>query len=262
MPAYTAAGEPIGDEVALRLRGFPGGSARAGNWVRGQFQRDAVGESLSLFAATARHDMLSADGWRAAEAAAGVIGKRWREPDAGIWELDDKRWTHLPARLRVRTARDRGRGCRRAARRARPTRGRPLERPGRRHRGETSATPCTRAAGGSGRRTTLWCSRIAKISSTCQVGWRNSTATEIQPGMALRKLASTSSRACPGPSWTSRTARLSPSSCQPAAMCSTQSPGSRSLRAWVRPRGALTDMRKPSGSCSRQARNVAGRGQR
>src|SRR5580692_5612811 len=51
VPAYTVAGEPVGDEVALRLRGFPGGSARAGNRVRGQFQLDAVGESLSLFAA-------------------------------------------------------------------------------------------------------------------------------------------------------------------------------------------------------------------
>ena len=94
MPAYTVAGEPIGDEVALRLRGFPGGSARAGNRVRGQFQLDAVGESLSLFAAAARHDMLSTDDWRAAAVAADVIEKRWREPDAGIWELDDKRWTH------------------------------------------------------------------------------------------------------------------------------------------------------------------------
>ena len=94
MPAYTVAGESIGDEGPLRLRGFPGGSARAGNWVRGQFQLDAVGETLSLFAAAARHDMLTADDWRAAAVAADVIGKRWQEPDAGIWELDGKHWTH------------------------------------------------------------------------------------------------------------------------------------------------------------------------
>jgi GH15 family glucan-1,4-alpha-glucosidase len=93
-PAYTVAGEAIGGEKPLRLRGFPGGTARAGNWVRGQFQLDAVGESLSLFAAAARHDLLSTDDWRAAEVAADVIGKRWQDPDAGIWELDDKRWTH------------------------------------------------------------------------------------------------------------------------------------------------------------------------
>jgi hypothetical protein len=94
MPAYTVAGEPIGDEVALKLRGFPGGSARSGNWVRGQFQLDALGETLSLFAAAARLDMLAEDDWRAVALAADGIGKRWNEPDAGIWELDNRRWTH------------------------------------------------------------------------------------------------------------------------------------------------------------------------
>jgi len=94
MPAYTVAGEPIGDEVPLELRGFPGGTAKAGNWVRGQFQLDALGETLSLFAAAARLDMLAEDDWRAAAIAADGIGKRWNEPEAGIWELDDRRWTH------------------------------------------------------------------------------------------------------------------------------------------------------------------------
>ena len=94
MPAYTVAGEPIGDEVSLRLRGFPGGAAKSGNWVRGQFQLDALGEALSLFAAAARLDLLAEDDWRAAAVAADGIGKRWNEPDAGIWELDNQRWTH------------------------------------------------------------------------------------------------------------------------------------------------------------------------
>jgi alpha,alpha-trehalase len=94
MPAYTVAGEPISEEGPLRLRGFPGGSARAGNRVRGQFQLDAAGEALSLLAAAARHDLLTNDDWRAATVAADLIEKRWRKPDAGIWELDDNRWTH------------------------------------------------------------------------------------------------------------------------------------------------------------------------
>jgi len=94
LPAYTVTGESIEGEEPLRLRGFPGGSARAGNWVRGQFQLDAVGESLSLLAAAAGHDLLTTDDWRAATVAADVIGRRWREPDAGIWELGDKQWTH------------------------------------------------------------------------------------------------------------------------------------------------------------------------
>jgi GH15 family glucan-1,4-alpha-glucosidase len=38
--------------------------------------------------------MLGEDDWRAAEIAADAIEKRWREPDAGIWELDNQRWTH------------------------------------------------------------------------------------------------------------------------------------------------------------------------
>jgi len=53
LPAYTVSGRPIPPERRLRLRGFPAGSARAGNWVRGQFQLDALGETLSLFAAAA-----------------------------------------------------------------------------------------------------------------------------------------------------------------------------------------------------------------
>ncbi len=94
MPAYTVTGKAIPGERALRLRGFPGGSARAGNWVRGQFQLDALGETLSLLAAAARHDMLAEEDWRAAAAAADAIEKRWREPDAGIWELGNRYWAH------------------------------------------------------------------------------------------------------------------------------------------------------------------------
>ncbi len=95
MPGYTVSGQPIPEERQLRgLRGFPGGTARAGNWVCGQFQLDALGESLSLLAAAARHDMLDEEDWKAASVAAEAIGKRWGEPDAGIWELDNRRWAH------------------------------------------------------------------------------------------------------------------------------------------------------------------------
>jgi GH15 family glucan-1,4-alpha-glucosidase len=93
-PAYTVAGLRIPDERALRLRGYPGGTARSGNHVNGQFQLDGLGEVLQLLAAAARMDRLSNEDWRAAETAAAAIGKRWQEPDAGIWELDDRHWTH------------------------------------------------------------------------------------------------------------------------------------------------------------------------
>ena len=94
MPAYTVEGEPIPRERGVALRGYPGGTARAGNHVIGQFQLDALGESLQLFAAAACLGMLAEENWRAAATAAEAIEKRWREPDAGIWELDDQHWAH------------------------------------------------------------------------------------------------------------------------------------------------------------------------
>ncbi|HEU5429841.1 MAG TPA: glycoside hydrolase family 15 protein [Actinocrinis sp.] len=94
MPAYTGRGERIPDQHRLDLPGYPGGYDLVGNWVTKQFQLDAFGESLLLFAAAARHDRLDTDGWRAAEVAAKAIKQRWQEPDAGIWELEDRAWTH------------------------------------------------------------------------------------------------------------------------------------------------------------------------
>jgi alpha,alpha-trehalase len=94
MPAYTVAGQPIPDGHGVRLRGYPGGTTQAGNQVAGQFQLDGLGECLELFAAAARLDMLAEESWQAAAVAAGAIEKRWSEPDAGIWELGDRHWTH------------------------------------------------------------------------------------------------------------------------------------------------------------------------
>jgi GH15 family glucan-1,4-alpha-glucosidase len=93
-PAYTVCGEQIPDERGLRLRGYPGSSVRIGNRVRDQFQLDSLGEVLQLFAAAAEQNMLDADGISAAQVAACAIEKRWTEPEAGIWELDDDLWTH------------------------------------------------------------------------------------------------------------------------------------------------------------------------
>jgi alpha,alpha-trehalase len=93
-PAYTVSGEPIPDERGLRLRGYPGSSVRTGNRVRRQFQLDSLGEVLQLLAAATVQEVLDADGMRAAEVAASAIERRWREPEAGVWELHDDRWTH------------------------------------------------------------------------------------------------------------------------------------------------------------------------
>jgi alpha,alpha-trehalase len=93
-PAYTVDGGRVPDERTLDLAGYPGGSDIVGNWVNGQFQLDALGESLLLFAAADKLDRLTLDGERAIHAAIAAIEKRWRDPDAGIWELENRHWAH------------------------------------------------------------------------------------------------------------------------------------------------------------------------
>ena len=93
-PAYTVDGSPVPESEHLDLPGYPGGQDVIGNQVRHQFQLDIFGEALQLLTAAARNDRLDADGWRAAQLAAEVIGGRWREPDAGIWEIEPRPWTH------------------------------------------------------------------------------------------------------------------------------------------------------------------------
>lgn len=94
MPAYTTTGAAVPDQRSLSLPGYPGGTDIVGNHVNAQFQLDAFGEALLLLAAAARHDRLEVQGWQAAETAADAIAARWREPDAGIWELSPRRWAH------------------------------------------------------------------------------------------------------------------------------------------------------------------------
>ena len=93
-PAYTTSGAVVPDQRHLDLPGYPGGYDIIGNWVNKQFQLDAFGESLLLFADAARLDRMDSTHWKAVDAAASAIAKRWTEPDAGIWEIDNRAWTH------------------------------------------------------------------------------------------------------------------------------------------------------------------------
>jgi len=93
-PAYTVAGEAIPDQHHLDLPGYPGGEDLIGNQVTRQFQLDAYGEALLLLADAARHDRLDSEARRAVDVAVTAIAHRWTEPDAGIWEIDDRPWTH------------------------------------------------------------------------------------------------------------------------------------------------------------------------
>ena len=92
-PAYTVTGGAVPDERSLNLPGYPGGTDKTGNWVNQQFQLDAFGEALQLLATAGQADRLDTDGWRAARAAIAAIRQRWQDPEAGIWELDDRHWT-------------------------------------------------------------------------------------------------------------------------------------------------------------------------
>jgi hypothetical protein len=94
VPAYTADGGRVPDQRDLDLPGYPGGYDLVGNWVNKQFQLDALGESLLLLAAAGSHDRLDSGSRKAAEIAADAIARRWQEPDAGIWEIDNQAWTH------------------------------------------------------------------------------------------------------------------------------------------------------------------------
>ena len=93
-PAYLVGGGPVPDEYRLDLPGYPGGRDIVGNHVNRQFQLDTFGEVLVLLAAAAAAGRLEADGWRAARVMVAATEARWQEPDAGVWELEARNWTH------------------------------------------------------------------------------------------------------------------------------------------------------------------------
>lgn len=93
-PAYQVDGGELPEQRELHLPGYPGGRVVVGNWVRGQFQLDSLGEILQLYTAASRFDHLNLDDDRALRTVVALIRDRWRQPDAGVWELGDDWWVH------------------------------------------------------------------------------------------------------------------------------------------------------------------------
>ncbi|WP_413098478.1 glycoside hydrolase family 15 protein [Streptomyces sp. Inha503] len=93
-PTYTVAGDPVGEERSLPLPGYPGGTDRVGNRAGRQFQLDSFGEILQLYAAAARLDRLDTDARRALDVAVDAVERNWLRPEAGLWELENRWWTH------------------------------------------------------------------------------------------------------------------------------------------------------------------------
>lgn len=91
-PAYRLDGTLPPAQNHLDLPGYPGGAVVTGNWVRGQFQLDSMGELLQLYAAAGRHEHLGTDDERAITTIVETITSRWTQPDAGVWELEDDWW--------------------------------------------------------------------------------------------------------------------------------------------------------------------------
>jgi alpha,alpha-trehalase len=93
-PAYGVTGDAVPAEKGVDLPGYPGATVKTGNWVTSQFQLDPFGEALLLLAAAARLDRLDSMHWRAVRTLVHAIEEKWQQPDAGIWEVDDRRWAH------------------------------------------------------------------------------------------------------------------------------------------------------------------------
>jgi alpha,alpha-trehalase len=94
-PVYRSDGSRVPADAQVDLPGYPGApEVHCGNRAAGQFQLDVLGEALLLFAVAAEQGRLDATHHRAARVAVEAVAARWRQADAGLWELDDRLWTH------------------------------------------------------------------------------------------------------------------------------------------------------------------------
>jgi GH15 family glucan-1,4-alpha-glucosidase len=94
------------------LDGWPGyrnsQPVRIGNGAAGQHQLDGYGWVIdAAWLASHAGQHVSAEMWRAIGGFADRVAQRWREPDAGIWELRDDAQHHVHSKLMAWHALDR-----------------------------------------------------------------------------------------------------------------------------------------------------------
>jgi GH15 family glucan-1,4-alpha-glucosidase len=94
------------------LDGWPGyatsGPVRVGNGASGQHQLDTYGWVLdAAWLLTRAGQHLNSETWRAMAGFADHVSERWREPDAGIWEIRGDAQHHVHSKLMAWLALDR-----------------------------------------------------------------------------------------------------------------------------------------------------------
>ena len=94
------------------LDGWPGYAnsqpVRVGNGAADQHQLDGYGWVIdAAWLATRAGQRLSSETWRAIAGFADRVAQRWREPDAGIWEIRDDAQHHVHSKLMAWLALDR-----------------------------------------------------------------------------------------------------------------------------------------------------------
>ena len=99
---YDVFGESkLAEHELEHLDGYRGSKpVRIGNAAHDQFQLDVYGEVLSAIdEAVQRGEPISCDARRMVRRVADVVVKRWREPDAGIWEKRDGNQQHVHGKV-------------------------------------------------------------------------------------------------------------------------------------------------------------------
>jgi trehalose-phosphatase len=88
-PLYTVEGYELGAEAVIEtLPGYAGSRpVRVGNLANHQLQLDVFGPVADLLLAVAdARGEIRPDEWRVLEAMVQAVGRRWHEPDHGLWE--------------------------------------------------------------------------------------------------------------------------------------------------------------------------------